>query len=190
MVKNGYEKISNDGDTKNVGFFSVLFLQWMNIVFKKGNERALEQSDFLPLLKENSTSFVFEHLQSKWKDEQKTSKQSGKNPKLWKSVLKMISVKEFMIFASIYMFYTLSRILLPLLLGYLIASMTSSEPQQNYLLYGCALAMGINALIGCLSMHYSEYRFELWGIRISSAIKGLVYLKVSTISCRQPCLAT
>ena len=182
MARNGYEKISADGDTEKVSFLSVIFFQWMNIVFKKGNERALEQSDFLPLLDENSTSFVIEQLQSKWKDEQTKSEQSGKKSKLWKSVLRMISVKEFMTLVSISMLLPLSRILLPLLLGYLMASLTTSEVQYNYLVYGCALAMGINALVGCLSMHYCEYRFELWGIRISSAIKGLVYLKVSTKS--------
>ena len=43
---------------------------------------------------------------------------------------------------------------------------------------GCALGMGINALIGSLAMHHFDYRGEVWGLRFSSALKGLIYLKV------------
>ena len=59
----------------------------------------------------------------------------------------------------------------------------SGEQQENSLLYGCALAvaMGINALVGCFAMHQFSYQCELQGIRINSAIKGLVYRKVSSI---------
>ena len=35
-----------------------------------------------------------------------------------------------------------------------------------------------NALIGSLAMHHFDYRGEVWGLRFSSALKGLIYLKV------------
>ena len=66
---------------------------------------------------------------------------------------------------------TLCRILEPLRLGYFMVSLLSVGPQHNYHLYGCPLVMFINAII--------RYRGDLIGIRISSALKGLVYLKVS-----------
>lgn len=182
MVRNsnGYKKISNGADTEKVSFVSAVFLQWMNIIFKTGSERALEEDDFLPLSEENTSCSVVEKLQEKWNKEKAKCKENGRDPKLWKSVIAMISVKEIMVLVSISGLYSVSRILQPLFLGYLIVSLMSAESEHNYLLYGCALAMGINALIGCLSMHYCEYRSELWGIRISTALKGLVYLKVST----------
>lgn len=180
MAKNGYKKISAGEKTDNVSFLSLLFFQWMNGVFKTGSERPLEESDFLPLPKENITSSLIEQLQANWDREKAKSKANGKKPKLWKSVIKMLSFKETMFLISTSGLYSLSRIVQPLFLGYLMSTLMSPEPQKNYLLYGCALAMGVNALIGCLSMHHFDFRCELLSIRLSSALKGLVYLKVST----------
>lgn len=59
-------------------------------------------------------------------------------------------------------------------------SLISATPRHNYLLYGCAVAIGFSELIGALSLHHLGYRCEVMGIRIGSALKGLVYGKVST----------
>ena len=179
MARNGYKKISNDAVTGKVSFLSLLFFHWMNDVFKMGNERALEENDFLPLSKENTSCSVIQQLQAKWNDEQTKCKGNGKKPKLWKSVVKMLSVKDVVILISTSAVYSLCRILEPLFLGYLLVSLTSSEPQNNYLMYGCALAMVVNSLLGRLGMHQLFYRYELLGIRITSALKGLLYIKVS-----------
>ena len=181
MARNGYKKISNDADKEKLSCLSLLFFHWMNDVFKMGNERALEENDFLPLAKENTSCSVIQQLQARWNDEQRKCKGNGKKPKLWKSVVKMLSVKDVVILISTNAVYSLCRILEPLFLGYLLVSLTSSEPQNNYLMYGCALAMVINSLLGRLSMHHLDYRYELLGIRISSALKGLLYIKVSHI---------
>ena len=179
MTKNGYEKISSDGKKENVGLLSLLFFQWMNNVFKMGSKRPLEQSDFLPLPKGNVTCSIIKQLKANWNKEIAKCKADGRRPKLWKSVIKMLSFKEtvFLVFARI--LYSLCRTIQPLFLGYLMSSLMSTEPRANYRLYACALAMGVNALIGCLSMHHFDYKCELLGNRLSSSLKGLIYLKVS-----------
>ena len=179
MAKDGYQKIAADAQKEKVSFVTHLFFHWMNSVFKTGNHRPLEETDFLPLSEENTSTSVIQQLQTEWNKEKAKCKGKDKRPKLWKSVLKMLSVKEVMILVLTFALYSLSRLLQPLLLGYFIASLMSADLQQNYLLYGCALAMGINAVIGCLGMHHFDYRSELLGLRFSSALKGLVYLKVS-----------
>ena len=179
MAKSEYSKLSGNNGEEKVSFVSILFFQWMNSIFKTGSERAIEETDFLPLAKENSTCSVVSKLQENWNGEIETSKGVGRKPKLWKSVIKMISVKEILVLTSIHGLYTLYLILQPLLLGYLMVSLMSDEPEHSYSLYGCAIAMGVNAVIGSICLHYSEFRYELWGIRISSALKGIIYLKVS-----------
>ena len=179
MTRNGYKRISTEGDIENISFVSLLLFQWMNSVFKSGNERPLEENDLLPLSKENFTSSLTERLQTKWRNENTKCKGNGKRLKLWKSVVKMLYVKDGMIIVFTGALYTIFNLLQPLFLGYLLSAMISAEPQENYLLYGCALAMGINALISGFSMHQMSYRCELLGMRISGALKGLVYLKVS-----------
>ena len=182
MARNEYKKLSKDDAdrTRNASFVSLLFFQWMNSVFKTGSERPLEEDDFLPLPKQNISGSLIEQLQTNWNDENAKSKANGKKPKLWKSVMKMLSATEVVILLLLSSLYSFSRIIQPLFLGYLMSTLMSAEPQKNYLLYGCAFAMGVNALMGCLSMHHTDYRCELLSIRLSSALKGLVYLKVST----------
>ena len=71
------------------------------------------------------------------------------------------------------------RIIEPLLLGYFVASLLSSELQYTYRLYGCASAMFLTSFTRNLCAHQFAYRGDVWGIRISSALRGLIYTKVS-----------
>ena len=179
-LKGGYKKISTDEDKEEVSFLSALLFQWMNSVLKIGNERPLDQNDFLSLSHENSACFLTDKLQASWNNDRYKCKRGGKRPKLWKSVLKMLSVKDAMIILFGNTLYSVYRLLCPLFLGYLVSKLMSDGTEKNLLFYGCAFALCFNALIGGLGMHQQDYRCELLGIRISSALKGLVYRKVST----------
>ena len=177
--KGGYRKISTDEDKESVSFLSALLFQWMNSVLKIGSERALDQNDFLPLSHESSTCFLTDKLQASWNKDQYNCERTGKRPKLWKSVLKMLSVKDAMIIVLGDALYSVYHLLCPLFLGYLVSKLMSAETEKNLLLYGCALALCFTAMMGGLGMHQHNYRCMLLGIRISSALKGLVYRKVS-----------
>ena len=182
MAKNGYKKISNEEDTEEVSFVSLLLFQWMNSIFKIGSERPLDENDFSPPSKPNSASFLTEQLQANWNREKTECKRNQKGPKLWKSVIKLISLKDVMIIGFTNACFLISRVLQPLLLGYLISMLMSAEPQKDNLLYACTLALCINSLIGAFSKHHHDYRCELLGIRMSCGLKGVVYHKVSTNS--------
>lgn len=180
MTKNcGYEKITETVEEEKFSFFSSLFFQWMSIIFKTGNRRAIDENDLLPLKEENSTSFLSEKLHSNWKKETESSKRHGRgSPKLWKSVLKMISIKEAIIVALTGSLRPFANILRALLLKYLIESFRKVEQKHNYFLYACALGLGINELFAALSIHHFCYQCEIIGTKISGALKGLVYEKV------------
>ena len=178
--KGGYRRISGDDDNK-VSFASSLFFRWMNGVLKKGSQRPLDQNDFLPLSEENSGRFVTDKLRKSWESEKHHCKVNGKRPKLWKSVFDMLSAKDVIIILTGNILSTTSRLLFPLFLGYLVSSLMSTEAENTYQNYACALAMCLNGLIGGLCMHQRDYRCEILGIRIGSALRGLVYHKVGTI---------
>ena len=182
MARKGYSKISPSEDKERVSFLSPLFFQWMNSTFKTGSERPLDENDLLPLSEENSASFLTDQLQANWNKEKAKCKRNQKRPKLWKCVMKLISVKDAIIIVFTNALLSISTVLEPLLLGYLISMLMSSEPQKENRLYGCTLALCINSVIRALSMHHYAYRCELLGIRISCALKGLIYSKVSTNS--------
>ena len=145
---------------------------------KTGSERAVDENDLLPLKEETTSWFLTKKLQAKWSEDIADSKIHDVKPKLWKSVLKMLTAKEKMIFVSAMSVETLCHILQPLLLGYLVKSLMTAELHNMYLLYGSAIALGINGVISSVAMHHANYQCELLGIKISSALKGLVYMKV------------
>ena len=182
MARKGYKKIFPSEDKERVSFTSLLFFQWMNDIFKIGSERPLDENDFLPLSKENSASFLTDQLQANWNKEKTKSNRNQKRPKLWKCVMKLTSVKDAIIIVFTIALLSISTVLQPLLLGYFISILMSSEPQKDYLLYGCILALFITSVIRALCMHQYDYRCELLSIRISCALKGLIYSKVSTDS--------
>ena len=133
--------------SKIVSFVSLLLFQWMNSIFKIGSERPLDENDFLPLSKENSASFLTDQLQQNWNKEKTKCNRNRKRPKLWKSIIKLMSVKDVMIIVFTSALKSISRLLQPLLLGYLISILMSAEPQKDNLLYGCTLALFTNAFI-------------------------------------------
>lgn len=167
--------------SKSRRHFILLFFRWMNHVIKTGSKRALEQSDFLPLTQENSASSLTEKLQTRWKEEKAKGEQNGKRPKFWKSVLKLISVKDVLIIMFTGILESCCRIFQPLFLGYLISSlMATTESRNDLLLYACAVAMGVDALIKSLCVQHFCFRTEVLGVRLTSAIKGVIYRKVCT----------
>ena len=178
--KGGYRKIFG-GEDKKVSFVSSLFYRWMNGVLKEGSQRPLDQNDFLPLSEENSGRFVTDKLRKSWESEKHHCKMNGKGPKLWKSVFDMLSAEDVIIILTGNILCTTSRLLFPLFLGCLVSKLMSTEAENTYQLYACALAMCLNGLIGGLGMHQQDYRCETLGIKIGSALRGLVYQKVGTI---------
>ena len=179
-AKSSYMKISGDED-KKVSFISLLFFRWMNEVLKRGSQRPLDQNDFLPLSDENSGRFVTDKLRKSWESEKHHCKMNGKRPKLWKSVFDMLSAKDVIIILMGNILCTTSRLLFPLFLGYLVSELMSTEVENTHRLYTCALAMCLNGLISGFGMHQRDYRCEILGIKIGSALRGLVYHKVGTI---------
>ena len=187
MARNGYNKISPSEDKERVSFQSLLLFQWMSSIFKIGSERPLDENDLLPLSKENFASFVTDQLQANWNKEKTKCNRNQERPKLWKSVIKLISVKDVIFIGFMNALYSISHLLQPLLLGYLISILMSLEPKRDNLPYVCTLALCINSVIGTLSIHHRGYRCELLGIRISCALKGLIYHKVSSNKLNQQC---
>ena len=181
--KSGYSKISSvesEEKPKEVSCLSALLFQWMNRVFKTGSERPLDQDDFLPLSEENSARSSTDKLQESWKKERDKCKKKGKRPKLWKSVLSMLTVNDLLVIVFGNVLYAAYHILSPLFLGYLVSKLISATTQENFPLYVCALSLCFIAVVGTFGIHHMGYRTELYGIRVSSALRGSVYRKVST----------
>ena len=189
MENKGYESIkTDDKDLENNGrhpansanFLSLLTCWWMNGIFRTGNKRPLEQSDFLPLNEEDKTKVQTEKLQEQWdKHVRECSITSDKEPKLWKCVLKILSFKEVSFLLSFWFIESVFRITLPLALGLLLALLQSTERNQS-VVAGCCFFIGMAGVLSATT-HYSGFRCDLLGMRLSNALKGIVYRKVKDL---------
>ena len=165
----------------STSFCSLLTFEWMNSIFKTGSKRPLNQSDFLPLHENDRTRDLTEQLQKEWNDqveECNNEATGGKKPKLWKCILRMLPWREIVLLMNFWLMESLFRISQPLVLGLLIHLLSSTEKPDHALVYIFCFLLAMGGLSTACT-HYSAYRFELLGMRLSSALKGIIYLKVS-----------
>ena len=186
MAIQDYRKIP-DGERapadpqKEAGFFSLLTFWWMNGVFQTGAQRSLEESDFLPLQENDETQHLTEKIKKIWICEKNKCAESGNKPRLWKCVMMAFSLRQlaFLLFTGLV--DLTCRVLQPLLLGSLISELMSFHNGYSFVCIYAA-AMFLIAVFKNLSAHQCTYNLNIIGMRISAALKGVVYLKVSISS--------
>ena len=71
------------------------------------------------------------------------------------------------------------RVTLPLALGLLLALLQSTERNQP-LIAGCCFFIGMAGVLSATT-HYSGFRCDLLGMRLSNGLKGIVYRKVKDL---------
>ena len=180
-----YEKVDEDKPRhplSSANFFSVVAFLWMNSLFKAGSRRPLEESAIFPVHEDDKTRDLTEKLQEQWNTEITRCRNTGKRAKLWKSVLKAIPLKQYCFYWFVSLSYSTGRIIQPLLLGTLKEQLMSPDRDRG-LAFVVAALLPFCGLIAAFS-HCLTYKFEMAGVRICSAIKGIVFLKV-----RPTCMA-
>ena len=187
MSKKGHKTIATDEDndpdepshpTTSANFLSLLTFWWMNSIFKTGSKRPLNQSDFLPLHEKDRTRDLTERLRAIWNNHVQECYNTGKKqPKLWKCVYKTISFRDILLPMCFWLTESFFRVSQLLVLGFLLQLLSWPEIDRS-LAYACCVFLTLNGLSTACT-HYSAYKCDLLGMRLSSAIKGIVYLKVS-----------
>lgn len=185
MKKAIYEKISQDDkktrkadNTQSI--FSLLTFSWISGVFKIGSKRPLKESDFLDLPEEDRTNQFTEELQEKWNEELERSRHKGREPRLWKAVLKLVSSSNIFFIVLTRLVDSIGRFSQPFLLGYFLSVLMRPDESHYYLLYGCPALIMVAVIVRSLAMHQFDYRSLYLGMQLRSALKGIVYLKVSS----------
>ena len=99
----------------------------MNRIFRTGNQRPLDQSDFLPLNEEDRTRGLTEQLEEHWNNHiQQCNITAGRKPKLWKCGLRMLSCTEVLFILSFWFVELIYRVSIPLVLGLLLLRIKGS----------------------------------------------------------------
>ena len=162
---------------EEVGLWSLLFFDWMSETFKTGTSRQLEQSDLLPIEKQNRTKALSEKFQQLWNDEQNACVKSGKQPRLWRCVVKMLRKEEILIITIFSMVHKIGSTLRCLLLGFILYDLISNTGDKT-MTYTCAVLLGVVSMAERFASHSQRWMSEVFGTRICCALKGIVYSKV------------
>ena len=160
---------------------SFLLFWWTNDLFKTGNQRPLQQSDFWPLHEEDKTSLQTKRLQSQWSKDSNEAGLTGKEPKLWKSAMKVLSCKDLCIISFAGLVDSVGRFLQPIFLGVFISTLMSDTPDRG-LLCGCAALMLLIVSMKSIAVHHSSFKLYVIGMRMKASLKGVIFKKVSLLS--------
>ena len=160
---------------------SLFLFWWTNDLFKTGNQRPLQQSDFWPLHEENKTCLQTKRLQSQWSKDLNEAGLTGKEPRLWKSAMKVLSWKDLCIISFAGLVDSVGRFLQPFFLEVFIAALMSDTPDRG-LLSGCAALMLLIVLMKSIAVHHSSFKLYVIGMRMKASLKGAIFKKVSLLS--------
>lgn len=165
---------------RKANLISFLLFWWTNDLFKTGNQRPLEQSDFWPLHEEDKTSLLTKQLQSQWIEDLNKCKLTGKEPRLWKTAMKVLSRKDLCIISFAGLLDSVGRFLQPFFLGIFISALTTKAPERG-LLCGCAVLMLLVVVMKSIAVHHSSFKLYVIGMRMKASLKGVIFKKVSLL---------
>ena len=166
---------------RRANLISFLLFWWTNDLFKTGNQRPLQQSDFWPLHEEDQTSLLTNQLQWQWSKDLDECNRTGKEPRLWKSAMKVLSCKDLCIICFAGLVDSVGRFLQPFFLGVFISTLMS-HAQDRGLLYVCAALMLLIVLMKSIAVHHSSFKLYVIGMRMKASLKGVIFKKVSLLS--------
>lgn len=164
---------------RKANIISFLLFWWTNDLFKTGNQRPLQQSDFWPLHEEDKTSLLTKQLQEQWMNDLNDHKLTGKEPKLWKSAMKVLSLKDLFVISFSGLLDSVGRFLQPFFLGVFISTLMSDRPERG-LLCGCAALMLVIVVMKSVAVHHSSFKLYVIGMRMKASLKGVIFKKVSS----------
>ncbi|XP_015779863.1 PREDICTED: multidrug resistance-associated protein 4-like [Acropora digitifera] len=146
---------------EEVGLWSLLLFDWMSETFKTGASPQLQQSDLLPIEKQNRTKVLSEKFQQLWNDEQNACVKSGKQPRLWRCVVKMLRKEEILIITIFSMVHKIGSTLRCLLLGFILYDLISNTGDKT-MTYTCAVLLGVVSMGERLASHSQRWMSEVF----------------------------
>ena len=177
-----YTKVPNNSSVhggREPSFWSRVTFGWVcHDIFNKQSDRSLYEVDLGPAASQIKARDVTQTLKSTWYNDVLNALSIGKEPRLWKSLLKVIESSNLWI--SIVL-VTCARLLQPVLFSNLVAELFLGRDGQLLLICltgaGLWLAISLEAIIG----NYYAYSARLIAASIRTGITGLLYDRVGRI---------
>ena len=188
-----YQKLESNETAQNpretAGFVSILFFRWMNGIIELGKKSLLTIESLYPLSLEDEPEILTEKLEEAWNrelnehrahalDDDAETKEPTQ-PRLWRALLRFISKSDCALVLLLAGLRSTCLLVIPVLLYFLLLDVTDERGRLGqYILASCIC---VCAGIVALSVSHFQFRATLLGMRVRTAITGLLYKKVRII---------
>jgi hypothetical protein len=181
MGTNYESLLSKDANVK-ANFISRLFFAWMNGLLQLGYKRPLTGDD-LPLLSdENKAQYLVNDLYDLWTEEVTNAQKLGKKPQLWKAMWKLFPIQDYILILTLRLIEDAVTFLFPILIWlYLKILQEKFNIDKSYVVY-IVIGIGIASVIKVFSYHHGDYQTSVMGMRLKTAVIGIIFKKVICIS--------
>lgn len=185
-----YEKLNTGCSLTNpkekASLFSLLTFSWLNDLLKRGNQRALENDDLPPLLEEDNNQALTENLEREWSWNCKaahTTETWIRTAKLWRALCNLVPTSEKALVLTLASTHIVLRLLQPLFLIGLLAELIKESSVKGRWIYLYASGVCLSTWLIAISKCHCDYRSSMIGMRIRSALLGVIYKKVVLDGC-------
>ena len=185
-----YQKLesneTSESPRETAGFFSILFFRWMNGIIELGKKSPLTIESLYPLSPEDEPETLTEKLEEAWNREVDEHRAHALNddaeakeptrPRLWRALLRFISKSDCALVLLLAGLRSTCLLVIPVLLYFLLLDVTDERERLGaYIWASCiCLCAGIVAL----SVSHFQFRATHLGMRVRTAVTGLLYKKV------------
>ena len=185
-----YEKLNTGcsltNPKENASLCSLLTFSWLNDLLKRGSQRALENDDLPPLLKEDENQGLTNKLEQEWSRNCKsehTTKTWIRSAKLWRAFWNLVPTSEKALVLTLASTHIVLRLLQPLFLIGLLAELTKESSADREWIYLSASGVCLTTWLIAISKCHCDYRSSMIGMRVRSALLGVIYKKVVLDGC-------
>lgn len=182
-----YEKIPTQDSNFKPNIFSRLLFCWLNGLFLRGYRKPLESEDLFSLSDENKAQGLVNNLYKLWKKEVVNAQKCGKNPRLWKAILKLFPVQEYLLIIALKLTEDFMTFAQTFLIWYYLKLLKDNMMNSTH---ACLVVAGtaVTTFLKILSYHQYVNQTLSMGMRLKIAVIGVVNKKVKGIPSRRSSL--
>ena len=184
MKKESFEDLSDDNPKESAGFFSLIFMSWMNVLLKTGYQRPLKEDDLYGLSKDNMADNIAGRFNVAWEEEINAAIKQLRRPRLWKALVHMISCQQYVLILCLRFCAEFLLISNAILLWFYL-KMLSDESRQVYYTVVVVSGFCLTLVMFVLVERHQTYQCYIAGMRMKIALMQCIYQKVRRASIAQ-----
>lgn len=174
QLHSGREEIQG---AKTSGLWSRLWLTWLSEIFTLGNLRPLDEADLFKAVDQRDSQEISDEFLELWTMQTK----STETPRIWKSLVRLFTAWEYIFYACSLVLLSCLQVSQPVFLNFLLRELSSDASSIQWICFYIA-GLSVSGIIKPFVKSSFYYGAGLVGAHVNTALTGLVYRKVSSLS--------